>query len=862
VSLIGRRDELGTLDRLVERAHCGSGAMVFVSGESGAGKTAFVEAFLRGRQPTERILWGACDPLSTPRPLGPIYDLADRFAPATRQALSAGTYAYEMFAAVFDELTTVPAVLVIDDLHWADQATLDLLRFVLRRIGRTSSLVIGAVRNDDAVPADQLRTLLGELARSADGFGLELAPLTVETVALLAGDRPVDVARLHRITGGNAFFVTEMLDHTGSDVPATVRDALLARTVGLDAAAWDLLYLLACSPGPIADDHLARLSVTMPALRVVHEANLIRQTNRGVAFRHDLCRLAIASVIPPGAETEVHRRMLAACEAAFEPDPALLTHHGLGAGDRPVVGAAAAKAGAAAARSGAHTQAAQFFTIALESGGPHAPAVEAELLERLADEYYLIDRLDDAILSCRRALGLREQLDEPQSVSGDHHSLSVYQWYNGDHDGAEMHVSLAVSVVDDDVNTTSDDALARLGHAFATQAYLAVQACDMERARQRLARAQEVALRHDDDALKVRVALIEGYLAMLTGRPGGREAVLSLVRSAPEHFDEIYSSGYSNLGYLDVEQRRLPEAAGVLEQSLPLTVERDLPICHVWQLGSRARLQLLQGNWSSAQDDADTVLSGPSAPLARTWPHLVRALISLRKDGTGDADLNEAWRLACRLGEPIRLLPAASAIVEACWLRGDSDERLEGCRAVLAEAPSVGLEWSRGELASWLHRLGVMVDVRGIAEPYRLLIDGDHQAAADAFERLGTPYDAALASVDSGDSALARRALIRLDQIGALAVAAKIRRDLRSVGVADIPARPRAATMANAGGLTDRQVDVLRLMADGMTNAELAERLYLSVKTVDHHVSAVLAKLAVTGRREAVRRGRELGIIT
>jgi DNA-binding CsgD family transcriptional regulator len=859
VALIGRDLELAELARHADRARRGGGAMVIVSGESGAGKTAFVEEFLRGRASGGQTLWGFCDPLATPRPLGPIHDLADRFGTATRQALTDSTQGYEIFGAVFAELAATPSVLVIDDLHWADQATTDLLRYILRRIGRTPSMVIAMARDDELPRAEHLRTFFGDLARSSDAFNLELAPLTVEMVGLLAQGRPVDVPRLHRITGGNAFFVSEMLDHDGDDVPPTVRDALLARTVGLDAQGWDLLYLLACSPGPLSDEQLTGLGVSTEALRVVHEANLIRRTSRGIGFRHDLCRLAIASVIPPGAQPAVHRRMLAGYGLMADPDPVLVTHHALGAGDRPLTARAAGQAGAAAARSGAHTQAAEFFRIALESGGPHTPEGEAQLLEQLADEYYLIDRLGDAIAACRSALRIRMQLSEAEAVSGNYNSLAVYEWYNGDHAAAERYVAQAVSAFDGAADGHAG-ALTQLGHGFAMQAYLAVQASDMATARQRLSRARDVAERAGDDALDVRVALIDAYCRMLTGDPSGRETILALVGSAPEHLDEIYSSGYSNLSYFDVEYRRLVEAAEVLGRSLPLTVERDLPICYVWQLGSRSRMRLLQGNWQEAAVDAETVLAGPGAPLARTWPHLVRALVALRRDGSGAGDLDEAWQLAFRLGEPFRQLPVAAAVAEAMWLRGEPDARLEQCRSLLAESPSTGLEWSQGELAVWLRRLGLAVEPGDVAEPYRLLLDGAHQAAADAFDRLGTPYDSALALADSGDPALARRALNRLDRLGAAAVAARIRRDLRSAGVTDIPARPRVTTSSH-GGLTARQLDVLRLLADGMTNAELARKLYLSVKTVDHHVSAVLAKLEADDRRQAVRRARELGII-
>jgi DNA-binding CsgD family transcriptional regulator len=207
------------------------------------------------------------------------------------------------------------------------------------------------------------------------------------------------------------------------------------------------------------------------------------------------------------------------------------------------------------------------------------------------------------------------------------------------------------------------------------------------------------------------------------------------------------------------------------------------------------------------------------------------------------------------------MLPVAAAIAEFCWITGESDDRIHRCRELLASRPVASLEWSRGELAVWLRRLGDVVDVDGVAEPYRLTLDGAYEAAADDFHRRSMPYDAALALIDSDDPAHAARALDILDRLGADAVATKVRRDLRARGQAVVPARRRSATLANPAGLTARQVDVLCLLDDGLTNVELADKLFLSVKTVDHHVSAILTKLDVSKRRDAVRRGRELGIL-
>ena len=207
-------------------------------------------------------------------------------------------------------------MLIIDDLHWADQGTIDLLRFLLRRIRVTGSVVVGAMRDDEVGATHPLRSLLGDVARSPDAATATLRPLSVDAVAALIEDRPVDAAVLHRLTGGNPFYVVEMLDHDGSELPRTVRDAILARTNGLAADAWDVLHLLSCSPEAISDHLLAHLGVGLPALRAVDVAGLIRRGSRGVAFRHDLCRIAISETLPPGGAPSLHRRILDALESS------------------------------------------------------------------------------------------------------------------------------------------------------------------------------------------------------------------------------------------------------------------------------------------------------------------------------------------------------------------------------------------------------------------------------------------------------------------------------------------------------------------------------------------------------------------
>jgi DNA-binding CsgD family transcriptional regulator len=253
----------------------------------------------------------------------------------------------------------------------------------------------------------------------------------------------------------------------------------------------------------------------------------------------------------------------------------------------------------------------------------------------------------------------------------------------------------------------------------------------------------------------------------------------------------------------------------------------------------------------------------PSAPLSRTWAYLVRGLIDLRRSGGGREDLDLAWVLAMRLDEPLRVMPAAAALAEQIWVTGEPDARLGHLVDVLDRFDQPGLEWARGDLASWLRRVDPSLGTtdRAVSAPHRLQLAGAHLEAAALWEKIEAPYDQALELVASEQPIALRHGLGILDRLGADVVASRLRQDLRDRGIASIPARARSATLSNKAGLTARELEVLALLDEGLSNSEVAGRLYISPKTADHHVSSILAKLRVPDRRQAARAGRKLGIL-
>jgi DNA-binding CsgD family transcriptional regulator len=346
-----------------------------------------------------------------------------------------------------------------------------------------------------------------------------------------------------------------------------------------------------------------------------------------------------------------------------------------------------------------------------------------------------------------------------------------------------------------------------------------------------------------------------------------RDRLLTLVHDAAARlFDETASTGWSQLAAIDVEQRRFRDAETLLEQSLPFTVDRDIPICEQWQTGVRSRLQFERGRWEAGLEDARTVLDG-GAPIASLWPHLVAGLVTLRRgeqpaQGVDD-HLERAQQLADQMGEPLARLAVMAAFAERAWLLDVDDPRLPQAVELLRQVGDLpGVQWSTGRLAVWLRRLGLPVPAElSVAEPSALELDGRCDEAAQRWRELGAPYESALARIWSSHEQVAVAALTDLETMGAWAAADRARGVLRERGLSRVPARRRATTVANPSGLTSRQLDVARLVALGLTNAELAQRLYISPRTADHHVSAVLTKLGLGTRREVVRRAGELGLV-
>ena len=856
-ALLERDSELDELRAAVQEATAGRGRVVLLHGEAGIGKTSLVNA-LRAEPPEGvRVLVGSCDAMSTPRTLGPLRDLAPAVGPRLGEALRAGDRE-EVYAALRDELAAAHGtVLIVEDAHWADEATLDVLRFLARRIDDLPAVLVLTYR-DELDRDHPLNRLLGDLGHGDRVDRIALPHLSAAAVGALTADSGLDADRVYRMTEGNPYFVSELVASADeARVPPTVVDAVTGRLRRLDAATQDHVEQLAVVPSAVDRDLLARLVPgSEGALRAAEEGGLLAVSPDGVRFRHELTRRAVVDALPTSRRIELERRALAALVASGVADPARLVHHALAAGDLDAVAEWAPRAARDAAASGAHRQAAAHYRAALDHADRFEPLERADLWEEFAIESYTIGAGSDAMVAESEAITLRRQLGDQRRLGASLRWLSRFQWFGGRRADAEASAREASAVLAD----AGDPSL--LGMALSNESQLALLAHDSVRAMDLAGRAIAIARETGDRTVLSHALNNHGTALMFVADETGIGELVESAEVALAVDDmEDAARAYVNLVWGLLDQYRLDLAEHHLARAMELTERAEFIGFVTYQRMEQGRLDLARARWDDALAVVEEV---PEAPHARCVALSVAGTARLRRGDEGaDAVLEEARRLADELAELQRRGPVAAARAEGALLRGDLPAARAIARPEFDEADRLNASALRAELAYLLRRAGDDVDVAaGDRHPFAVQARGDWRRAADLWHEAGAPYHEAAALAESPDEADLLDALAILDRLGAVPLARRIRAELRGRGVRSVPRGPSSLTRRNPEGLTDRQVGVLELLAEGLTNAEIAEKLVVSVRTVDSHVAAVLTKLGVQTRQDAVRAARELGLLS
>jgi DNA-binding CsgD family transcriptional regulator len=837
------------------------GRLVLIEGEAGVGKTALARRFCDDRAGTARILWGACDGLFTPRPLGPLVDVAEITGGDLEEVVGTGALPHEVAAALMRELSLLTSVVVLEDLHWADEATLDVFRLVARRVDTVRALVLASYREDELAGEHPLRVVLGELATGRGIERIEIGPLSPAAVATLAEPHGVDAEELFRTTGGNPFFVTEALAAGEHEMPRTVRDAVLARAARLSRPARLLLETVAVLP-PHAELWLLEELAGASADRLDEcvASGMLTAEPGAVAFRHELARRAVEDSLAANRRLTLNRAALEALgnRAVRTPDLDRLAHHAEAARDAEAVLRLAPAAAERAASLGAHREAAAQYARAVRFADESPLERRAELLERRARECYLSDQADDAIASLREAIECRRRLGDRLGEGQLLRSLANQLWCPGRRAEAELAAGEAVALLEQLPPGRE------LAMAYSELSRLCMNADDAEGALAWGGRAIELAERLDDDRILAHALTNIGTAEGKRGLPEGRERLersLELARNVDD--EDGVARALVNLVEVALLLRSYPLVERNIEEGLAFVVERGLEIYRLYLIAFRAMAKLGQGRWTEAEESAGLVLHEPCvSTLPRTYALVVIGLLRARRGSAGAwPPLDEALSLAEPTGELVRIAPVAAARAEAAWLEGRRDAVDEATEAALEVALARRSSWWVGELACWRRRAGVLDGVpESAAEPYAAELAGDWKGAAARWTSLGCPYDAALTLASADDEVALRRSLDELHGLGAPRAASIVLRRLRERGARGLRRGPRPATRENPGNLTPREVEVLGLVADGLRSAEIAERLFLSRKTVDNHVSAILRKLGARSRAEASAEAVRLGL--
>ena len=871
--LIERESIVEELSSFAAETARGRGKVVLVSAEAGGGKTSLLGALREICRDSHKWVWGGCDALITPRVLGPVHDMATGLGPVVTGYLQDPSEPALLYKAVLDALEEMPqpTLLVFEDVHWADHATLDLIKFLGRRISFFKAMLIVTFRDDEITDSHYLRRVLGELPSSAT-HRVALKPFSQSAIDQLAANEGVDGQGIYEITQGNPFYVTELLAARASSggMPSSIRDAVAAQHARVADSVRTLLESLSVIPAVVPLSLVTALfgRDVLASLDDALQRKLLVQDERGVVrFRHELARLATLERLSAARKRNCHEQVL---NVLIQNKAGLLldqiVHHAAGALNGELVLKYATQAATAAAQSGAHLEAAAHLATALRFVDEAEPVVAASLYERWAYEASLTARIDDEVLEARRhAITLWRMLERNEKVAENVRALSRMHWYRGEAVEAQRFSDQAIQILE----STPLSAEHALAYSLRSQLHMLNDRMDdaVKWGRKALTLAEQF------DAVEVRTHALNSVGTALAFRddPEGTKLLeQSLALSLEHNHHENAVRAYNNLAEYAVKFRRFDLAELTLNQGIAYDIENDLDSWTYYLSGRQAELRLDQGRI----DDALTIAQGitdrdPLSLLLKLPASMVRSRALLRLgDAAALAALNDALNDALATDELQHIVPMRLALLEAAWLHDQSELANEHFGALRALSEKDMHKWDVGEFIIWAHRLdqNALAQSEELPEPFQFELKGDFAAAAASWRALSMPYSAALSLAQSKDEALLSEAIDTFEAVNAQAGVARVQREFKRLGLSSSASRNAAEDLQTKHrgpykgaknhplGLTNREQEILKLLAGGFSNREISDQLQRSQRTVENHVSSVLSKLNATSRIAAVLR--------
>ncbi|MBU3004704.1 helix-turn-helix transcriptional regulator [Paraglaciecola arctica] len=858
-----------------------SGKILLLSGEAGIGKTSLLEHIRMHADTSIDIFWCGCDPLFTPRPYAPIYDFAAVLSPNLLSHLENGAIPNIIFSSFYQAISQLkkPLILVIEDVHWADHSTLDLLKYVARRISFIPCLLCLSYRDDEVAQEHPLSSVL-TLMPSAHTLRLHLEQLSQAGVTKLSKKSSYDPEILYKITSGNPFFIAELLannDHSQQVIPASIREAVSSRVLNLTHSERDLLQVLSHIPFSIPVTLIHRLFNEVGesfAMACVARKLLQCDQHRVFKFRHELVRRTILEEQPAHQQKVAHKRILE-CLEQLSPDinVAWLVHHSEGALDPEKVLKYAPSAAENAASLGAHKEAASFYAKALSYVEYADTELAASLHESWAYEVGLTTHMKQSVIDARRhAISLWRALGRNDKVGENLRFLSRLFWYQGHAEKAEEYANQAINTFE------AIPASNELAMAYSMRSQLDMLNDRFDEAVDWGNKALLLAERFSSPIVKAHALNNIGTALVIQGNEAGEAMLNQSLTIARQHgLHEDAARVYTNFSDYCIRFKKLKMAEELTAKGIQYDIAHDLDSWTYYLVGLQAQLRQEQGRLLDAQTIASGVQGIDNQTLLMKLPALiVLARVNSRLATEGSFSLLcDALEDAQSTNECQYMIPARLGLIEHFWLVAANvavnnlqQDEIKRHIHWLDELPKGILnKWQLGELTIWKKRLGIEINeshINLIAQPYQFELMGEIEAAHQAWITLGMPFNAGMSLLHNIPSKekLSKTNVLKawqlFESISAKAALQWIRNVAIVQGFTDILPKARRGPYAKARqhpiGLTNKEQQVLKLLVTGASNQQIAVSLSRSNRTIENHVSSILSKLNVENRVEAMLR--------
>jgi DNA-binding CsgD family transcriptional regulator len=863
--LVERDSYLEKLLSITDTIAEGEGHSIFLSGEAGIGKTALVKAFCRAVKNSANIYLGYCDALFTPRPLAPLYDILLQLKDTTPAGGSPTPDRTALFADTFHVLKNQKGttIIVFEDVHWADEATLDFIKFLARRITQLHCLFILTYRDNEIHASHSLRNVLGQL--NADSFTrMQLPSLSKQVVKAMSAEKGFDGEMVYNISSGNPFYVNEILASYSLGIPDNIRDSILSVYNRLDDKTKDVLALLSAFPTALEVSCLELLEpASITALQSCIDSQILLLDNGRIFFKHELYRRTVESSLSPLVRINLNKRILATFRELFIRDGKIeqVIHHAKNANEYNLVVQYAPAAARQAVSVGAHTEASKLYLTAIEYYQGDDEDVLIDFYEPYAYECYLTNQIKEAIIYTAKSLTLRKKKDNIEKTGDNMRFLSRLWWWDGNHKKAMSFAEQAVDVLD---NLPSSRAKAM---AYSNMSHLKMLSDEPgdcifwgEKA---IAMAEELG---DEEILSHALNNVGDVQIRI---PSSKQRGVKLLQQSLDialknSYHEHVARAYTNMGHNWIIIKEYELAKNAMEAGIRYCEEKDLDSWTIYMLADKAKLLLETGNWNEALRIANNLVKDENLPsVVKIGAFTVLATIKMRK---GEPDilplLTEAKEKAFETLELQRIIPSLVALLEYEWITGKNFIDDGSLHTAVSMAARMGNIYENSEFAFWIKKAGrPPISLGNIHEGYDTGTVTKALKAAAFWERSVCRYEQALSLFD-GTEEDKKKAIAIVHELGAEAVYEKMKFEMRGAGIRSIPRRARrTSTLSNPGQLTDREIEILQLLHKGLPNKEIANRLFISAKTVDHHISAILFKLEVNSRTKAVHEAEKLGIL-